>query len=130
MGAAGRPERPSERKREANRANARRPRPSARKVPEKAAELLKRVHAELRALLKHKDPEVRLRAAAQIMDRAGAPRRSEQTVAQFTDFKPKLYQLGRPEDFKPPAPASNDDRHEPGAEGNDVAASDVTEQET
>ena len=105
----GQRERPSERKRQANAQNGRRPRlasrrgsPNSEAVLRQSLEALRELTPRAVALLKKalaaKDIGVAVRAASEVCDRAGLPRRSESLMA-FVEEPPKLFDMTP---FEPP----------------------------
>ena len=101
MGRGGGRERPSEAKLRANRENARRARPGARRAADAGEEetlkqalrrargLTEQAVAVLEQTMRGRNKLLALRAAAEILDRAGLPRTSQQPVTLSTE-PPKL----------------------------------------
>jgi hypothetical protein len=110
MGALGRPEKPSERKAVTSVENARAPRPSARRAKNAGEEEeLRRALTTLRRYsrravkilvqaLGSSDGALRVRAAAEICDRAGLPKQTNQAVSITSE--PKLVIIR--DDFQAP----------------------------
>jgi hypothetical protein len=110
MGRGGGRERPSEAKLRANRENAHRPRPGTRRAADvgeeetlkqalrRARGLTEQAVAVLEQVLRGRNKALALKAAAELLDRAGLPRMSQPPIALSTE-PPKLVILTH---FDPP----------------------------
>ena len=116
----GQPEKKSQRKAETSRANARAPRPAARRAASAGEEeTLKRAVSSVRALtpaavavlrrgMKSRDLSIAVRSAGEVLDRAGVPRQTQSAVAVSVQEPPKIIDLRDDEDD--PAPSGWNDR--------------------